>query len=165
MFPDTKHFSLFLLSLTNYSLFVLQGRWWKKSVLATSSVVIILFLLPPIPDCKSIHQLFLVTEALCPWLCLQHSICVSVLCPLMCALFLVHWLVWCCSCSQVEAGRSSPSLWSSALAKESSIGSVAHCNMLELYSEQLLGVGFDGACHLSDGSNCRHSSNVLKASE
>lgn len=29
------------LSLTHCSLFVLQGRWWKKSVLATSSVVII----------------------------------------------------------------------------------------------------------------------------
>lgn len=41
-------------------------------------------------------------------------------------------------------------------------GSVAHCNLLELYSEQLLGLGFDGAYHLSDGSNCRHS-NVLKA--
>lgn len=109
MFPDTKHFSLFLLSLTNYSLFVLQGRWWKKSVLATSSVVIILFLLSPIPDCKAIRQLFLVTEALCPWLCLQHSICLSVLCPLMCALSLVYCLVWCCSCSQVEAGRTSPS--------------------------------------------------------
>lgn len=94
LFADTEHFSLFLLSLTNYSLFVLQGRWWKKSVLATSSVVIILFLLSPIPDCKAIHQLFLVTEALPPWLCLQHSICLSMLCPLMCTLSLVHWIVW-----------------------------------------------------------------------
>lgn len=94
LFADTKHFSLFLLSLTNYSLFVLQGRWWKKSVLATSSVVIILFLLSPIPYCKAIHQLFLVTEALPPWLCLQHSICLSMLCPLMCTLSLVYWIVW-----------------------------------------------------------------------
>lgn len=87
---DTKHFSLFLLSLTNDSLFVLQGRWWKKSVLATSSVVIILFLLSPTPDCKAIHWLFLVTEALPPWLCLQHSICLSLLCPLMCTLLVAY---------------------------------------------------------------------------
>lgn len=90
LFADNKHFSLFLLSLTNDSLFVLQGRWWKKSVLATSSVVIILFLLSPTPDCKAIHWLFLVTEALPPWLCLQHSICLSLLCPLMCTLLLAY---------------------------------------------------------------------------
>lgn len=43
------------------------------------------------------------------------------------------------------AGRASPSLWSSALANRATAGSVAHCNVLELYSEQLLGLGFDGA--------------------
>lgn len=48
---------------------------------------------------------------------------------------------------------------SSALANRVPAGSVAHCNVLELYPEQLLGLGFGGACHLSDGSNC----NILKA--
>lgn len=162
MFPDTKHFSLFLLSLTNYSLFVLQGRWWKKSVLATSSVVIILFLLSPIPDCKAIHQLFLVTEAFCPWLCLQHSICLSVWCPLMCALSPAHGAVWGCSCSPVGADRASPSLELCSLTRAHQ----GHFSLefLQLCSEQLLPLGFDGACHISDGSCCRHSLKRLRVS-
>lgn len=152
LFADTKHFSLFLLSLTNDSLFVLQGRWWKKSVLATSSVVIILFLLSPVPDCKAVHWLFLVTEALPPWLCLQHSICLSLLCPLMSTLLLAYlYSVAITSAEwwrQAEPHLHCGALCSPLMTVNRASGSAAHCDVLKPY---LWAAGLftsDGFCHL-----------------
>lgn len=166
LFADTKHFSLFLLSLTNDSLFVLQGRWWKKSVLATSSVVIILFLLSPIPDCEAVHWLFLVTEALPPWLSPAQHLSVSVVPSNVYSVVSIFIQRGCYCCRKVEAGRASPSLRSSLLTANDSESSIRGSSSLWCAKTvplsswpACLSAGF---CHLGDSSDCRDSFNILR---
>lgn len=78
-------------SLTNCFLFVLQGRWWKKSALATSSVVIIALWLFLNSDCQTAILSFpTIPEVEPPWICLSTASvsCLSAPSILVCVLTL-----------------------------------------------------------------------------